>query len=275
MTHWNYLARIIVIGTLILLPGAFATTLNLSDANSSIKTTSQSSDIPFGINTWTIDGEDQLFSHWFYYRIGDTGGERPISSLTQIDASSTPNSANITYELSGIFSLNVDFTLLGGSPGSHWSQLNDVMHITNLTGAPLDLHFFQYFDFDLGGTDQNNGADFDSARTTVRQFGAEYSVRHTAADSDNLPSLYETGFYSALFNSLNDGCPTTLNNNPSLGAGDATFALQWDTNIAGGESALIQTQTTMEGAVPEPMTFLLVGAGLFGLSQIQRRRKRA
>jgi len=35
-----------------------------------------------GLTGWAVDGQNQLFDQWFYFRIGASGGENPINAIS-------------------------------------------------------------------------------------------------------------------------------------------------------------------------------------------------
>jgi hypothetical protein len=64
---------------------------------------------------------------------------------------------------------------------------------------------------------------------------------------------------------LNNGVvPVVLNDNTTA-AGNVTWALEWDFNIAPGGSALVSKDKYIE-IVPEPGTLILIIVGILGLS---------
>jgi hypothetical protein len=74
---------------------AWAQTATLTNDNSSA--TLNLTDPGSGMNSWTVDGQNQLSDQWFYYRIGNSGaaasvGTLPLSSFSQ----PTPGSLTTT-----------------------------------------------------------------------------------------------------------------------------------------------------------------------------------
>jgi hypothetical protein len=78
---------------------AQATLVTLSDLNSTVNidTGSQA-----GVYNWTVDGTDHLFQQWFWYRIGSTGPESSIDTLTQTAITPGTNTLSVTYAGSGL-----------------------------------------------------------------------------------------------------------------------------------------------------------------------------
>src|SRR5258708_2537364 len=129
-----------------------AQTYTLTDGNSSVSLTPGSS---IGMNNLTVDGQNQLNQQWFYYSIGNASVAAPISSLTLSSAVQPSGSLlNTTYTGTG-FSLQAVYSLVGGALGSGVSDLGEQIKIQNTSAAPLTFHFFQYADFNIGGTANN------------------------------------------------------------------------------------------------------------------------
>jgi len=71
---------------------------------------------------------------------------------------------------------------------------------------------------------------------------------------------------------LNSGGPVTLSdNNGPEGPGAVTWALEWDFNIAPGNTAIISKDKYLDVLVPEPSALALLGAGL-ALLAVRRSR---
>jgi hypothetical protein len=237
-------------------PQASAALYTLTDQNSSVTvdTASQA-----GAYNWAVDGQDILYQQWFWYRIGNTA-EHPIDTVDSTPAvTATPRSLFVTYSAAN-FSIEVDYLLTGGSAGSRTSDVAETIRITNTGTSALDFHFFQYSDFDLSGND-----------TVQIQAGAQ-DVHQTPASPAALmmnetvvapaPNHWEANTYHNTLDSLNNGTPTTLNNNFTAGPGDVTWAFEWDTNIAAGNTFIISKDKRTAPNVPEPAAIGLLGGVL-------------
>src|SRR6266446_6546710 len=97
--------------------------------------------------------QNQLNKQWFWYRVGTTGPEASIDTLTLLTPSQpTANHVTMTYlDTLGRFNLTIDYLLTGGTPTSGTADIAENIRINNTSGAPLNYHFFQYSDFDMGG----------------------------------------------------------------------------------------------------------------------------
>jgi hypothetical protein len=230
-----------------------------------------------GMFNWSVDGQNQLAQQWFWYRVGNN----PEASINTISAPTitTPNARTLytTYN-NGAFSVEVDYSLTGGLAGSGHSDIGESIRINNLTATPLDFHFFQYSDFDLGGTPGGqtvqlgrdlSGTHFNEALQTGPGAILDESITVAAPGANH----GEAAFFNSTLVKLNNGVPDTLNDNAGpVGPGDATWALQWDLVIAPGGSALISKDKYIQlaAAVPEPSTLALISVGLAGLARRRR-----
>jgi len=272
MTNWKVFGAAIVTAVLMSAPNASATILTATNGNSSIEVNSGSQ---AGMDSWVVDGVQQMFQQWFWFRVGSTGPEAAINTLTQTGATAAGRVIDVTYCSNGSancgtgWSVDVLYTLTGGLANSHTSDVAETITINNQTGAALDLHFFQYADFDLNGTAGGQTVTFVNANT-VRQTGSGAILSETIVTP--AASHHEAGLFANTLNSLNDGAATTLNDSNSAGPGDATWAFQWDKSIANNGSFIISKDKNLAAAVPEPASILLFGTMLLGCAGVLRRR---
>jgi hypothetical protein len=248
---------------------AGAQIITLTDLNSvaQVDVGSQS-----GMFNWFVDGNDYMAQQWFWYRIGGAGPESAINTIgaPTITLLGTRN-LQTTYANASL-SMDITYLLTGFTPGSGLSDITETIRIVNRMNTPLDLHFFQYSDFDLGPSD------------TV-QLGKSMitGLFNQAVQANGLAALTETvaapgashgevAFFPSTLNRLNDGLATTLNDIAGpAGPGDVSWALQWDVTIApGGSFGISKDKYINLQAVPEPSALVLAGFGLAGL--LLRRR---
>lgn len=231
------------------------------------------------VSSWSVDGANQLYQQWYYYRIGG-GQELPLESIdaTPTVTQSAPDRLEVTYANSQV-SVNLIYILTGGTPGSGQSGINATVSARNLTANALDLHFFQYSDFDLGGAAAGDSVLFTQSLgryNKATQSDGGSTLTHTFTSGLNPPSRVEAALYDATLTSLTDGSATTLNGVTSLGPGDVTYAIQWDAllNSAGITGDALSIGQVMSLQVPEPSFTAILAAGvvLLGGARWQRRK---
>jgi hypothetical protein len=229
---------------------------------------------------WEVDGEDQLFEQSFWFRVGNVAEQNlnllphPIEGTTDTNFDGNADTLFVRYNGAG-FRVDVRYVLDGGAVGSRASDIAEQISITNLSGAPLDFHFFQYSDFDLNGTSGGDSAVFPNANA-VRQSEGALSIAETVITP--VPSHREIDFYDATLDKLEDAFATTLSDAPATGVnfgpGDLTWAYQWDVVIPVGGSFQISKDKNLTG-VPEPAGIVLLALGLGAAISAARRRHTA
>ena len=252
-----------------------AVPLVLSDQNSLIEIDPGSQ---AGMYTWAVDGTDNLFQRWFWFRIGGSGPESSIDTISPAAVTGFGGSPDgrLTYENAAL-RIEVKYSLMGGAPGSLDSDLGEQIRITNKTASALDFHFFEYTDFDLNGTAADDTAVMVSPTAVVQTDGTANIVASESLTVTPAPGHHEINIFSATRDSLNDAAPTTLNDSPGpVGPGDVTWAFEWDTSIAPGGSVLIsKSLKDAPATVPEPASLLILGIGVTVLRRLERRRNSA
>ena len=228
--------------------------------------------VPANNFSWTVDGVSQLNTQAFWFRVGNApeqsvhtlplGGE--LATNTNFDPS--PDTLFVRYNGPG-FQIENRYVLDGGSLGSGASDMGEQISITNLTGGPLNFHFFQYADFDLNGTALGDAAVFTNPNT-VRQFEPGTELTETVVTP--VPAHREIALFPVTLNKLNDGVPSTLSDVPPFGAvfgpGNVTWAYQWDFLLQPGDTFQISKDKNLHAPdpIPEPGTGVLLSlaAGL-------------
>lgn len=255
--------------------------ISLTDQNSAVQINVGSQ---MGMHSWLVDGQQQLFQQWFWYRVGGVGAEYSIDTISAPAFSATANSLSTTYTAPN-FNINVLYTLRGAPANSGVSDMTEQITINNTSGGLLSFHFFQYSDFDLGGT---VGGQVSSISRNTNPLSPNFN-KFTEADQVNaLLTISETvttpgadhgdaGLYPATLNSLNDLNSTTLADTLSSGPGDATWALQWDLtlNASGpGSSVIISKDKHLTLLViPEPSALALLSLAFAGFAFGRRQKK--
>lgn len=261
-----------LLGCLLLTSSAMAASYTLQDLNSTANVATNG-----GISQWIVDGSNNLFSQWFWIRIGNTYEQRidtidadgPLVNHTNSDFDPGLESLQLRYEGLNL-QIDVSLELLGGTPGSGTSDLLEGISITNTGDASQVLHFFQYVNFDLGGT---AGGDTVVAVPPFAMVQTGDGWVSETADTPR-PNRYEVGVFPNTLNKLNDDDADNLNNAAGpVGPGDVTWAFQWDFTLAPGGSYLISKDKHL--VVPEPLTIAGLFLGIGSLAGYVRRRSAA
>jgi hypothetical protein len=234
-------------------------------------------DLGSGVSNWQVDGVNQLNLQWFYYRVGSSGPENPISSIASPSGTSINSSmtrVGTTYANSTI-SVKTTYSLTGQTPGTGQATLTELITVLNplSSGQTIDFHFYQYSDFNLGGVPGGQSVQFynngSSTYYEVIQTGATGSLIETANAPAATGFEVQAGSDGTLLGLLTDGFPTTLNNNLAAGPGNVNYAYEWDATLAPGSSFQISKIIS----VPEPSSLALISSGMLALALMQRRRR--
>jgi len=251
-------------------------TLNSGNSSATVDLSSQA-----GMGNWLINGQNQLNQQWFWYRVDGDTSQHSIDTIGGLSYLTNANQVFATYTAAN-FTLEVDYTLTGGSSGgSDWtSDITENISIHNLTGTTNSFHFYQYSDFALGGT-------FGGESAAIFQNGSFFSKANVTKASSQLSETIdqplaneaEADIGTATLNRLNSVSSYNLNNVLNSGPDDtrdATWALQWDFSIApdgtpGDTVDVIKDKKLSVAPVPEPTALSLLGLG--AVAFILRRKR--
>jgi len=253
---------------------ARANEFTLIDDNSSVGISTTSD---YGMYNWTVDGVNTLYRQWFYFSVDGYSKEKPLNFLPLVSAIQTSDSSLITVYANSQFSIQINYTLLGGAPGSGGSDIGEQIKIKNLTGSPLSFHFFQYTDFDLDGSFAGDTVEL--GKNILNQFNQALQTKGNIHFADTVispgASHGEVGLGQTILNKLIDNDIDVLSDYAGPVTGDATWAFEWDPIIPAGGSFNISIDKN-QYVVPEPSTLSLIPMGLvlFGVARRYRRSSR-
>lgn len=229
-----------------------------------------------GMDRWTVNGQNHLFSQWFWVRTDSMNREERISDQGFIGAATTnsdifdprPDIFNGAWgNLNGLV-YEVKFSLQGTLPGETESDIGEQIKITNFGTVTRSLSFFQYCDFDLAGDIQDDTVGLSNPNAVVQ---ADFINNLLVAETVLSPAatLSEMGIYAATLVKLDDNAADNLDGTtgPLFGRRDYTWAFQWDFVIGPGESFTISKDKHL---TPAPGAIALLGLG--GLLAGRRRR---
>ena len=101
-----------------------------------------------GMFHWDVQGQNQLNQQWFWYRVGSSGPEQSINTISPpVNTPFLGTRGVTTVYANASFNIEIDYLLQGGSimlPGQvATADLTESISIHNTSAAPLDFHFFQ------------------------------------------------------------------------------------------------------------------------------------
>ena len=233
-----------------------------------------------GMNSWQINGQEQLAQQWFWYRLGATQ-QRTIDQISAPSILNNPYSLSATYtDNANHFSLTITYQLSGGTPGgSDWtSDINETITVNNLSASPLDFHFYQYSDFRLAGTSGNESVNIFQDPNGFYTKATVTKGLNQVSETIDQPhaNRAEAALAPFTLNRLNSTPALNLNNTLTAGpdpSADATWAYQWDFTITGNSSVdVLKDKRLSVAPIPEPGT---AGLCALGLVLFALRRKRS
>lgn len=259
----------VLVALAVLPANANSSIFTMTDQNSILQVdTSPSAGVP-GAFSWHVDGTNQLYQQWWWYRVGGPGSQInvvnsanlvPVGSPTQLD----PGQLKMKFaDPSGYFTLELKWFLAGNVAGSGTSDVSEQAIYTKSPNAPADFQFslFEYSNFDLGGTPNNDTAQLIGANG-VRQWDGAMQVEEDLARPS---TSWMIGTPSNVLAAL--GGTQNLPNSQALMNGDVAWAFQWDLT----RSVSFSKNKAITTAIPEWSSLFLAAMGMVGTIGIRRR----
>jgi hypothetical protein len=218
----------------------------------------------FGLSSYTLNGTEQIFEQWFWYRQSSFPYEQPLNTLPLLSSSAAENRIQLSFA-SPSLGVDLGYQLNGTAAGDNFASLRETVTLRNFTGMPLPLAWYMETDFDLGGFGGQDvingglGGILQTDGTTV-----------LSVISSLTPDAFQAAPFPVLFLSLTDFSATNLNNSGlPFGPGDGTFAYQWSLVIPANGSI---TYSIDKNFIPEPGTAMLciVGLSLWTAARVRR-----
>jgi hypothetical protein len=255
-----------------------AALISLSNGNSSVTINPNSS---AGLENWSINGQNQVNQEWFWYRVGSSGGQSSIDTIsspsTQLYDTTSDGSndtAMITYADSSL-DVSVLYRLSGGQNGTLTSDLGETIEIENLSKATQTFSFFEYSNFTLEGLKTGQSESISGSNTAIDSgngWQEETTVSPKATD-------FDANTNPTLLNKLTTATDYTLPNVATSGPGDVEGGFEWTVSIMGGCSYEISGDQIITGqavkSVPEPVSASLAAMALGGVLMARPRKKLA
>src|SRR5207244_12460228 len=146
------------------------------------------------------------------------------------------NHVIVSYLNPGLFTLSIDYNLVGGAPSSGTADITEQIRFDNISGAVLPLHFFQYSDFNMAGDGANDFVLLSRNGFTFRFNQADQVDGANIVEVVATPNANhgEADVVPNTINKLNDPFPTILDDSKTNAFGDVAWALEWDVNIGVG-----------------------------------------
>jgi hypothetical protein len=261
----------LVLSGMLLLPGqSIAQIVTLTDAGSTATIDLGSS---AGMNSWTVNGQNQLNQQWFWYRT-DGGIAQPINTIGGLQYQITGNNTLDAFYHNNQLNFEIIYTLIGGGINSGNANMTEQIMAINQSGSALDLNFYQYSNFNLLGVANDNVQIFGSPGdyNFVRQWNGSTAIQE--AINSPSASAAAAALYNQTLNELNTTPGLNLNGPLAAGSGNVTWALQWSQTLAanGGEFDLTKDKSLSILVVPEPSTVTIIALGVGALGLALRRK---
>ena len=262
-----------------------------------------------GMTSWIIgdsSSTSQLNLQWFWFQIGDYttrlgdlqqtgvdgGGNATYTDLNISGAvDSDGDQLDITYlygpaDGQGVVNpataLKIKTTyLINGGINPPYGHIHEDVQFINRTSDPLGVRLYEYNDFNLAGTPENDTIVADNDNK-ITQYEGNMSIAEVSLGDPNATTSYEIGERwvgdgSGVLEAVIAGDDLT-----PLGSGfpqqitptDAAWAFSWDFSLSASTGSW-SVSKDKDTYTPIPTTLLLFGSGLFSLIGVGIRRRKS
>ena len=210
-----------------------------------------------GVGDWNVNGADQLFQSWWYYRADVETDETPFGNGLGSSQAFIGDTATLMGEQANGVMWSIRWIVDGSA-----RTLTSVLSVTNVTTAPITLDLFNYADLDAGGNSAQNSASLDGEDVIAVSSPEGVTVTYEGSNAD----AYQVDDFAALRQRFNDGFATDLDNSGLDFDGDFTGAFQWSRVLQPKQTTDVRVVFTIPG--PGSMALL----GIAGLVALRRKR---
>jgi hypothetical protein len=264
---------------------AHASDITLTDGNNTVTINPGAQTGAPGLNSWVINGVNQLTQEWYYFSVGNSSGPSGLDALntattpvavTLSDSRGLPgvdNTAKLAYtDPAGRFTATASYQLTGAfdDPPTK-GDITETLKITNTSSSTLNFHLYEYTNLQVAGTVPNDSLSIFGGDSAIQSDPTGVYATVTASPTHHS----EAALASTLSTALAGPSPLTLNDDPTITNADAALAYEWDLSIPVGQSVIIGTDKSInsESAIPEPSPSIAL-AGVAAAMLARRRTRR-
>jgi hypothetical protein len=237
-----------------------------------------------GIYNWTVDGLSQARQQDFWIRINNGGSATEVSSIPASSSTNDPllrdttgnngaaNFASTTYSAPN-YTVNTQYQLTGGAAGSNFSDLIEIILITNTGTSNLPVQAINYNDMNLGNDNDNDSTTITNGGLDILQTSANgWTATGTATPT---PNEFTAGAFPTLLAGLTSGSAVPLGGNATTTGTDG-YAVEYDQTLLPTRSLLFTVNETITGpVVPEPASASILAMGSLFLMRRRNARRQA
>jgi hypothetical protein len=183
------------------------------------------------------DTTDQLFQHWWWYRVeGVNSREFALSNRTAVNASG--NRVTLDYvEPEGV-NFRVIYELTDGADAPASANVAAGLEITNVSGAPISLAIMGYLDLDLEGIATDRASLLEPGRIEVVDNTSLFSGQFLGVNAN----FYRVSAFASARDTLTN---TTIDNAADTGLpfapADFSGIWQWNLSIPAGGTVTVRS----------------------------------